>query len=181
MKETRSAKLPNKIEGRKITGLAATYDNPTIIRDRTGREFSEVIRRGAFTQTLQAGADVRALFNHNPDLGVLGRTKSGTLKLWEDERGLAFECELPDTALGNSIATSIQRGDLDGCSFAFAVTEEIWSEGPMREVRILDLFDVSVVTYPAYDHTELDLRSVNTNANQWKYSLMRKRLELLDK
>src|SRR5437660_1933428 len=148
--------------GRVLRGTAAAYNQPT----RLGEGWHEVIAPGAFTRALQRGDDVRALVNHDPNL-LLGRSKSGTLKLSESKAGLDFLVTLPDTATGRDTWTLVRRGDWDMCSFAFAVDGsdgDSWEDDvlcededccrkatPLRTLRNLRLFDISpVVTYPAY-------------------------------
>ena len=121
--------------------------------------FREVIRPGAFTRTLKS-ADVRMLINHDPNL-ILGRNKSGTLSLSEDETGLKFRCELPDTTYAKDLRESISRGDISQCSFGFTVNRQAWiddkeeEDGLVRELLDVDLFDTSAVTFPAYPDTEV--------------------------
>ncbi|MFJ7756316.1 HK97 family phage prohead protease [Peribacillus muralis] len=138
-----------------IIGYAAVFNSPTIIGDW----FTEIIDPGAFSRSLSENGDIRALFNHNWD-NVLGRTKSGTLKLEEDERGLKFEIELPNTTIARDLAESMSRGDINQCSFGFWVTEETWDysvEPYVRTVNEVELFEISVVSIPAYDGTEASL------------------------
>ena len=142
--------------GRKLTGYIAKFDSPTNIGD-----FTEVIRRGAFTASLASGADILALADHDTSR-VLGRTRSGTLALSEDDTGLAFSLELPDTQAGRDLAALAQRGDLGGCSFAFNVPKggDHWT-GNTRELRNVTLDEVSIVqSRPAYGATEVHLRSL---------------------
>lgn len=149
-------KTRDGIEGESnvISGYAAVFNSKTIIGDW----FEEIINPGAFSKTIASG-DVRALFNH--DWGnVLGRTKSGTLKLEEDERGLKFEVELPNTTVARDLAESMKRGDINQCSFGFYPTEETWdysTEPALRTINEVELFEVSVVSLPAYDDTEVSL------------------------
>jgi len=148
--------------GRVLRGTAAAFNQPT----RLGEGWHEVIAPGAFTRSLQRQDDVRALVNHDPNL-LLGRTKSGTLKLSESKAGLDFLVTLPDTATGRDTWTLVKRGDWDMCSFAFQVDgsdgddwQDDWTctdsdccrkSTPLRTLRNLRLFDISpVVTYPAY-------------------------------
>jgi len=142
---------------RKLVGYAAVFDQ--ISEDLGG--FREVIRRGAFRKTLQE-ADVRALWNHDENF-VLGRTKSGTLRLEEDERGLKIEIDPPDTQWARDLLVSIERGDVDQMSFAFVPVKDNWTEGrdgkPLRELLEVRLFDVSPVTWPAYPQTSIQVRS----------------------
>lgn len=144
-----------------LEGYAATFNN--LSHDLNG--FREKIMPGAFSRTLKESADVRALKNHDANF-VLGRTKSGTLKLEQDSRGLRFRVELPDTQYARDLHTSIKRGDMDQCSFAFKAVSQKWGEEQdgngdwfaMRELHDVDLFDVSAVTYPAYEDTTVSAR-----------------------
>jgi HK97 family phage prohead protease len=142
--------------GRKLSGYIAKYNNPT----RIGA-FTEVIRRGAFAASLASGRDILAMADHDASR-VLGRTKSGTLELREDETGLAFTLAMPDTQAGRDLVALAERGDLGGCSFAFAVPDggDHW-DGDTRELRSVDLREVSIVqSWPAYPDTEVHLRSL---------------------
>ena len=144
---------------RTLQGYAAVFDSPTSLG-----QFDEVIEPGAFTRTLGEGADVRALIDHDPGR-VIGRTKSGTLMLEETDRGLWASIQLPDTQEATDLATLVDRGDLDGMSFGFRTVTDKWETEGGRNVRHLqdvDLFDVSVVAYPAYPDTDLALRSLAT-------------------
>jgi uncharacterized protein len=138
----------------KIVGHAAVFDKPADIYG-----FEEVVRAGAFTESIKKD-DVRMLWNHNPD-HVLGRTKSGTLRLIEDKVGLAIENDPPDTQLARDLMISMERGDVDQMSFGFIVEEEKWSkrneEPDLREILKARLFDVSPVTYPAYEETDVSV------------------------
>jgi HK97 family phage prohead protease len=95
--------------------------------------------------------------NHNTDQ-VLASSKSGTLSLREDERGLYVEAELPETTYGRDLSVLMQRGDVHSMSFGFSVPRggDAWSEdGASRELREIILHEVSVVTgFPAYPATE---------------------------
>ena len=138
-----------------ISGYAAVFNSKTSIGDF----FEEIISTGAFAQSLANNSDVRALFNHNWD-NVLGRTKSGTLRLVEDERGLKFEIDLPNTSVARDLAESMERGDINQCSFGFFATEETWDysvEPAIRTVSEVELYEISVVSIPAYDDTEAAL------------------------
>jgi hypothetical protein len=149
----------------RLTGYAAVFNSETTI----GGMFREVVKPGAFKKTIKDGADVRALFNHDSNI-VLGRTKNGTLKLVEDERGLKIDIDLPDTQQARDLYNQIQRGDIDQMSFGFSVVKDSWTraqnetELPLRELRELRLFDVSPVTFPAYATTEVQARSLVESA-----------------
>lgn len=139
-----------------LVGYAARFNSPTMIGDY----FEERIAPGAFATAIGRD-DVRALINHDDDL-VLGRTKSGTLRLQEDASGLRVEIDPPDTSYANDLIVSMQRGDIDQMSFGFRAVKQEWDEtGPILKRTILEveLFDVSPVTFPAYESTEIAVRS----------------------
>ena len=154
-----------------IVGYAAVFDAPSLVLADFGGKFREYVAPGAFKKTLSDGADVRALVNHNPDY-VLGRTKSGTLKLSEDAHGLRMEIQTPETRWAQDLLTTMQRGDIDGSSFGFRAVRDRWGTGKLpdgeeideRHVLEAQLFDVSVVTFPAYPQTESQVRSLFTAA-----------------
>lgn len=146
----------------KITGYAARYNAWS--EDLGG--FREIIKPGAFRRAVSEGQDVRALVDHDSSM-ILGRTKSGTLRLSENTVGLRVEIDPPDTTAGRDVVESIRRGDLTGMSFGFTTVADKWgTEGgkPVRELHDLNLFDVSVVAYPAYPDTSVAMRSLDT----WK-------------
>ena len=138
--------------GRTLTGYVATFGNEARIGG-----FSESIAPGAFKASLASGRDVLALLDHKPD-ALLGRTRSGTLTLREDGKGLRFDLALPDTQHGRDLIALAERGDLGGMSFGFIATDEKWT-GDKRELRAVDLCEISVVqSWPAYQQTEIQLR-----------------------
>lgn len=139
----------------KVSGYAAVFNSRTSIGDW----FDEIIEPGAFSKTIKDNDDIRALYNHNWD-NVLGRTKAGTLSLSEDEKGLKFELELPDTTVARDLAISMERGDINQCSFGFWITSETWdydSEPALRTINEVELYEISIVSIPAYDDTEAEL------------------------
>lgn len=138
--------------GRTLHGFAAVYGVES--HDLGG--FRERIAPGAFASVLDA--DVRCLLNHDPNQ-VLGRSRAGTLRLHDEERGLRFECDLPDSPLGQNVREAVRRGDLDGASFRFKVADEDW-EGEVRTVtKVAELHDVTVATYGAYPDASVELRT----------------------
>lgn len=160
-------------ESRKISGYAAVFEQKTKI----GTWYEEQIARGAFDECDFSRCVLN--FNHD-DNNLLGRVSSGTLKLEIDEKGLRFECELPDTTTANDILTLIRRGDIEGCSFAFVVRESSWEwlsdEDPAQLdqrtiMKISEVFDVSVVTHPAYEQTSVDARSAEAAREQHREEL----------
>lgn len=143
-------------DGMTVRGYAAIFNSETDV----GGMFREFIRPGAFERSLR-NADVRALVDHDSGR-VIGRTKAGTLRLSEDERGLAVEIDLPDTSDGRDLAELVRRGDIDGMSFGFRVVSEIWDmteDVDVREIVELDLVEVSAVAWPIYPDTSLAMRS----------------------
>jgi HK97 family phage prohead protease len=140
----------------KIRGYAAVFNQ--LSEPLFG--FRERIIPGAFKKSIDA--DVRALVGHDPSQ-IIGRTKSGTLILREDQHGLYTEIDPPNTQLGRDTVESIKRGDLDQMSFGFQVVKDDWKHEEKERIRELvevDLFDVSVVAFPAYTQTEVSVRSL---------------------
>lgn len=146
--------LELRAAGRKLEGYAAVFGQATRISD-----FTEVILPGAFADTLREGRDILALSNHD-QRAVLARTKSGTLRLAEDTRGLHFELDVPNTTAGRDILELAERGDIGGASFGFTVAKdgERW-QGKRRELRSVNLHEISIVSsFPAYDGTIVQAR-----------------------
>jgi HK97 family phage prohead protease len=142
----------------RIVGHAAVFN---VMGD--GGWFREKVAPGAFADSIQTD-DVRALFNHDPNM-VLGRNRAGTLRLSEDERGLHIEIDPPDTQVARDLLVSLERGDISQMSFGFEVVKQSWeknSEGNALDIRTLEkvrLWDVSPVTFPFYQETDVALRS----------------------
>jgi uncharacterized protein len=152
--ERRSAPLEVRSKGRTLTGYAAVFDSPTRISD-----FTETIVRGAFAHSL-VDRDVLALVDHDPGR-VLARTRSKTLRLSEDTRGLAFDLDVPATSHGNDVLALAERGDLGGMSFGFSVPKdgETWN-GSKRTLQAVTLHEISVVSaWPAYQGTVVNARA----------------------
>ena len=145
-------------ESRMVTGYAAVFDSDS--EDLGG--FIEQIERGAFKEAIER-SDVRALFNHDNNF-ILARTASGTLKLYEDERGLKYEFEAPKTTAGNDLLEMIKRGDISQSSFGFTVEEDDWSNRDgmaFRKIKkVKRLYDVSPVTFPAYPEASVAVRKL---------------------
>jgi len=128
--------------------------------------FVERIDPKAFTKTIQE-QDVRSLFNHDPSM-MLGRIGAGTLRLSVDERGLAYENDLPNTTLGRDVAELISRGDIMGSSFGFRAVADSWGltedKYPLRTVTECSLRDIGPCTFPAYEATEGALSTLAARA-----------------
>lgn len=145
-------------EQRTVAGYAAVFGAAADIAG----QFREIVAPGAFGNTISG--DVRALIDHDSGR-VIGRTTAGTLRLSEDDVGLAVEIDLPDTQDGRDLATLIGRGDISGMSFGFIVTRQEWDETgdiPTRTIQAVDLREVSAVAFPAYDDTSIALRSLES-------------------
>lgn len=161
-KETRKAELrlnePSD-QPRKFVGLAAKYDS--ISKDLGG--FNEIIRKGAFSESLKSGEDVVFLVNHNKDL-LLCRSSTGKLIITDTDEGLMIEADPPVTPYTEHVRTMVGDGQWCEMSFGFIVEEEQWSEQEdgrmLRELIKAKIFDVSVVTDPAYCETSISLRSL---------------------
>lgn len=127
--------------------------------------FREIIKPGAFDDVLND--DVRGLFNHDPNF-ILGRSAAGTLSLSVDERGLRYDITAPDTqTIRDLVLAPMMRGDINQSSFAFRVSHdgENWYQDDegivIREIsKFSRLFDVSPVTYPAYQEADSGVRSM---------------------
>lgn len=160
--ERRGAAGGLRASGRTLTGYAAVFGQETRIGG-----FTERIKPGAFTKSLASGRDILALLDHNT-AQLLGRTKSGTLKLYEDDKGLAFELRLPDTQAGRDLVALAERGDVGGMSFGFIAEDEAWT-GDSRELRSVELHEVSIIqAFPAYAMTEVSLRNKPAELSFWE-------------
>jgi len=184
--ETRVFTNTFKVEKRKhddgsetpvIRGYASVFD--TLSENLGG--FRETIEKNAFSEVLNN--DVRALFNHDANL-ILGRTTSGTLSISQDDTGLRYEIDPPDTQVARDLIVSMERGDVTQSSFAFTVDKDSWNEDDEgRVVRTIEkvsrLFDVSPVTYPAYPDASVGLRGLDL-FNQHKLDEQTDEMESLD-
>ena len=148
--------------GRTVVGYAAVYGVPSEpLAQLDGAR--EQIAPGAFEGVL--GSDVRALLNHDPN-EVLGRTKSGTLRLSDEQRGLRFELDLPDSPLGENVRSAVKRGDIDGAIVQVHRRRRGW-DGDVRTItKVKELHDVTVATYPAYASASIELRTRNKGRNR---------------
>lgn len=134
-----------------LVGYAVRFDAPSA--PLGDPPFVEVVRREALAR-LHERRDVKALVAHDPSR-VVGSTKAGTLALTVDASGLRFRLDPPDSPIGHDLVEAVRRGDLDGVSFGFVVRPggETWQRAarpPVRELRDLDVFELSFVSWPAY-------------------------------
>jgi HK97 family phage prohead protease len=157
-----------------INGVAALFDEWAQIGPKSWG-FRERIMPGAFTKTLSE-ADQVFLLNHNSDYPI-SRKSAGSLEMRETDRGLEFRSAVPDTSYGRDLAENIRNGNIRGMSFGFTVPEgkDDWGtaddgteERTIREVR---LFEISAVTFPAYDATEVALRDAITAAREHRKAI----------
>jgi uncharacterized protein len=149
--------LDDSEDGWTVSGYAAVFDSPS-----EPLPWTEYVKRGAFKKTIKDGADVRLLIDHT---GVpLARTKSGTLKLREDDKGLFMEARLdPNNPDAVKMRSALMRGDVSQMSFAFETVKDSWNkERTVRELREVRLHDVSIVTYPAYEETSAEIRNTQS-------------------
>lgn len=151
-------RIETREDGKKlIRGHAAVFNSETDLG-----WFREKIVPGAFSESIGKD-DVRALFNHDTNF-VLGRNTAGTLTMREDEKGLYVEIDPPDTQVGRDLVTSIERGDISQMSFGFQTIRDSWEEfeteeKTLRTLEKVKLWDVSPVTFPAYQDTDVAVRS----------------------
>ena len=147
-------------DGRTISGYAIVYEQES---QPIGGEFVEVIEKRALDNV--DTSNIYLLYQHNTE-DVLASTKGGSLSLRSTDKGLYFTASLPDTQLGKDTYTLIKRGDSSGMSFGFRVKDDTWnvrSEPAIRKVNSIDkLYEISVVTYPAYDNTVVSTRAMDT-------------------
>ena len=150
-------------ESRFVEGYASVFNSRS--RDLGG--FQEIILPGAFDGLIEK-SDVRCLLDHNPQRGILARSKNGqgSLRLSIDERGLKYEFDAPHTALGDEVVEGLKRGDYSESSFAFRVQDEQWTKEEdgtyLRTIsKISGLYDVSIVQQAAYGDTSVALRSLD--------------------
>lgn len=152
-----------------IVGYAAVYNRLTSERFGEVHGFREEILPGAFAELLASKPDVRAFYGHD-ETRLLGRTKSGTLTLREDERGLYVEISPPDTQLGRDTVTEVRRGDLSGMSFRMGKVKDSFRREGGQVIRTISkvgrLVEVSPVSLPAYEDTVVTLRSLE----EWRAS-----------
>jgi HK97 family phage prohead protease len=168
--------LPSEVELREAEGGARTLSGYAVKWEQLSEKmgyffrFCERFRKGAFMDSLRDDAQ-KAYWNHNTDM-VLGSTKNKTLRLNEDDVGLHFEIDIPDTTWGEDAYKTIKRGDVDGVSFAFRMLGEEWDESDpdnvVRTVTKAKIAEVSPTPNPAYPQSEVQARSVEESYKAFK-------------
>jgi HK97 family phage prohead protease len=149
-KEIRSAHVELRAEGdgMSFSGYAALFNEPSL-----PLPFTEIVKPGAFKRSLQSRNRMMLLWNHDTS-NPLASTRNGSLQLVEDERGLKVTATLPDTTLGRDLATLIRISTIDAMSFGFSVKKDSWSQdGQTRYLEDVSLYEVSLVSTPAYEQT----------------------------
>ena len=179
MAEVRVAKQTDDDDSpHEIRGYAAVFYNGT--PETEFKLFDDMVERimpGAFDDVLAGNPDVRGLFNHDPD-HLLGRTSAGTMSLSVDGKGLAYSITLGDTTVARDVAKHVQRGDIDGSSFAFRVQSERFRTEDGIDIREIEkvepLFDCGPVTYPAYVGTAAGFRATEDIAREIRAAIANK-------
>ena len=156
--ELRAYKTEEEESRMLVEGYAIVFNSES--RDLGG--FTEVVKENALDKALERNTDVLALYGHDYQ-NVLGRQSADTLQLEKDERGIKFTLDLPNTQLGRDVYTLVERGDLKGNSFGFTVEKDSWDKKGDKVIRTIeqvrDLFEISIVSLPAYEATELTKRN----------------------
>ena len=151
-------------DGMSFTGYAAVFNS-----DSDPLPFIDRIAQGAFKKSLKSRMPIKMYMNHDSSM-LLASTRSKTLRLQEDSKGLLVEADLPDTTVGRDLSVLMKRGDVDSMSFGFSVPAggDKWSDdGMSRELRQVRLHEVSVVTgFPAYTATSATVRSLDILAER---------------
>lgn len=170
---------------RKVTGLAIPVEEQSQL---LCGEFYETIKREAITQETIDNFDIKLYLNHDPSQGTFARSKygQGSLTLFITDRGLEFETELPQTALGDAVLEGIKRGDYDAMSFAFYTDDSEWTYNPdgtcNRTINSFALIDeISILSCaPAYEVTDVTTRSLE-NVKQERANMIMSKLDALEK
>lgn len=169
-------------EGKKprlLRGQFAVYNLPSV-----DMGYTEKVAPGAFASAFLPEADVRCFHEHDP-ARILGRTTAGTLRLFDERTGPAFECDIPDTSWGADVAEAVRRGDLSQCSFGFRIRKDRWEEdhetGTVTRILLeVELIEISVVSVPAYPQTSVQARANQPTGPVNNIHAARLRLRLLD-
>lgn len=150
-----------------LRGYATVYDVAyPIAGGPEAGGWMEIVERGATAKSIKDGADVRLLYDHG---GIaLARTSSGTMRLISDDMGMMVNADLdPESPYAQSVRSAVLRGDVDQMSFAFRVTRQSWNEDyTERRIKEVQLFDASLVTYPASEATVAQMNAAHPEAEE---------------
>lgn len=152
----------NEAHGTFVEGHAIVYDAPTELG-----YFNEIIDRGALDSADLK--DVRFLVNHNTDMIPLARSRNNNenstmqMRIEEDGMHVRVDLDTENNTEAANLYSAISRGDVSGMSFMFTVNGEEWedleSDMPTRHITdISKVFEVSAVTFPAYEQTSISAR-----------------------
>lgn len=157
--------------GERFTGYASVFNSRTSIGNPLRWGFYEEVAPGAFAKTISEG-DARMLIDHD-SYYVVSRASADSLDLAEDARGLAVDSALdPALSYVNDLKANVRNKNITGMSFGFQVIKDDWQvvdvetkdgdsvQAELRILREVRLFEVSAVTFPAYEDTETGLRAV---------------------
>ena len=172
-------------ESRKIAGLAIPSESRS---ELLGGEWYETISKDALTDELINSQDVKLYLNHDMSQGTFARSKygKGSLRLFVTDRGIEFETEVPKTAFGDALLEGIRRGDFDALSFAFVPDKQEWQDNGdgtyNRTIRSIVLLDeISILSCaPAYEQTEVKLRSLEDFKEELRLEKEQKDKEILE-
>lgn len=175
MELRKSSEIINS-DGNTLSGYAVLFGVESRTIFEHGRRFKETIQRGAFDVRSNQDPDIKLFFNHDTSM-PLARQNNGSLRLFEDEKGIRFEADLPDTTLARDIKELMKRGVLSGeMSFGFTASKDKWdASGAKRTIEQGRIYEISVVTDAAYPATHSQLRSVMSEINQKRRELLRRR------
>ena len=147
-----------RAEGRVLSGFAAKYLSRSKLLTEGRQGYTEYIQPGAFRESLSKGAEIKALYDHNPS-SILG-TYPDTLQLEDTEQGLRFSLMVPNTTVGNDCLELVRRGDIKGCSIGMIVLDDEWNEAETeRIINKAELREITLTAYPAYQETIVEARS----------------------
>jgi len=167
LRSVRATDVEESSDGLRIKGYAAVFNSDS---ERMFGCIVEQIAPGSFKDVLAENPDVRFQAQH--DHNALARTTNGTLRLWEDETGLAFEADLnPDVQAARDLYALIQRGDITQMSFGFEIGAQVeeFSDDPADDIRVTitrvkKLYEISAVTFPAYPAASVAARDASNDA-----------------